>query len=288
MTAPRGSGTDLGGRGQGPPLEGGQHSQAGGGHPHGPDLLQSVSHGTCCEQRGGAESGWGPPGEVGGGPGEGGVPEGRRRRLLRAPPAIVRAGAGAACLSPRSPLMQLRPPWAQDMRMGDGDADPRALRQGAPWEGVSHGRLPAEKTLSVVSVNVFRFLILWVKNYILRLGRSRPERQAPRQSGALVAPMQGRPQLQLQGFVMQPPGLGHRQGSGQPGRRGTVGAEPVPWAWSRPRRGGPHAASLSPPCWVLPPNIPHPTSLAPSAGGVSLPPHSPPHRVWTRKWLDGE
>ena len=156
--------------------------------------------------------------------------------------------------------------------MGDGDADPQALRQGAPWEGVSHGRLPAEKTLSVVSVNVFRFLILWVKNYILRLGRSRPERQAPRQSGALVAPMQGRPQLQLQGFVMQPPGLGHRQGSGQPGRRGTVGAEPVPWAWSRPRRGGPHAAR----CWGSSPPHPSPHEPRPLCwGGLPSSPFPP-------------
>lgn len=67
---------------------------------------------------------------------------------------------------------------------------------------------------------------------------------------------------------MQPLGLGDRQGSGHPGRRGTVGAEPVPWAWSRPRRGGPPTpASLSPLCWgspFLP--IPHLTESGPGNG----------------------
>lgn len=56
----------------------------------------------------------------------------------RCPPSTD--GHGAACLSPPSPLMQLRPPWSQNVWMeGWRHTDPQALRQEVPWEGASHG-----------------------------------------------------------------------------------------------------------------------------------------------------
>ena len=189
-------------------------------------------------------------------------------------------GHGAACLAPPSPLMQLGPPRAQSVWMEGWRHRPSGSAPGGSLGG-REPRLPGEKTPPVVSVKVFKFLILWVKKYILRPGHSRPERQAPGQGSTLVVSVQGRPQSQLQYFIVQPPGLRTERYSGQPGRRGTVGAEPVPWAWSRsrPPRGGPHSLQASAPCaGGLPFPPPPPRKPAPSAGGLRSTPPPPPHK----------
>lgn len=145
-----------------------------------------------------------------------------------------------------------------------------------------------------MSVNVFRFLILWVKKYIL--GRSRPERQAPGQSSALVVSVQGRPQFQLQDFIMQPPGLGTERSQVSPDAEARWGQSLCPGPGAAPKgEGPPRPASLSPLCWgspyphppppkpqppllgvSLPPPGPHPASLSPLCWGSS-PPHPSPH-----------
>ena len=151
---------------------------------------QSWALQACCEQGEGAPAEWGTPG-VGGPEGRCGGPRGEG--------GCLRAGAGAytalfprstdrhgaACLSPPSPLMQLGTPRAQNVRMEGWRHRPSGSAPGGSLGG-REPRLPGEKTLSVVSVNVFKFLILGVKKYILRPGHSRPEQQAPGQGSTLV------------------------------------------------------------------------------------------------------